>query len=387
VDTEGAGAFWSYTHLDDEAESNRIVQLAHDLKAQYGVLSGGELRLFLDKDELEWGDDLRAGIDKALADTTFFIPIVTPRYFQSDEGRRELIAFSEETKRLKVESLLLPIYYVDVPELSAHGEPSDLAMRLVKEPKWEDWRSLALEDRSSSEYRKGVRRLAQRLADVVRELTEAPPELTPPVRDISPKPNGSAAAADDEEPGLLELVAEGEEALPEWQRIVESISPEMEKLGTVATAAAEEIAKSDARGAGASGRLRVAIKLAEEMRPHADAILNLGQANANVLVKLDPAINALIDQLDENPEELQVEGVAGFLDTIRSLAASGRESVKSLQELSASLDVFAKFARALRPPVRDIQGGLRGFVDAQAIFDAWEKRVDELELPTDDRRE
>jgi hypothetical protein len=382
MDTEAAAAFWSYVHKDNDAEGGRIVQLAHDLEEQYGILTGGKLTLFLDKDKIEWGDELRDGIDRALAGTTFFVPIITPRYFQSDECRRELIVFSQETKRLRVESLLLPVYYVEVPELFAKDEPSDSAMRLVSEHKHEDWRSLSLEEVSSTAYRKGVRRLAERLVKVVQELTQETQVSasehaghSTTTRDIN---------ADDDAPGLIELLAEGEAAMPEWNRIIEAASPEIEQIGNLASEAADQMRASDAKGGGASGKLKVAIALAERLKPHAEATLKLGQENATILVKIDPAITELLSQIEADPETaLQTEGAPGFINSIATLAQSGKRNVESLQSLSASLDGTAQASRTLRPPIRDIQRGLRGFVDAQAIYDEWERRLNAIEgLPT-----
>jgi hypothetical protein len=384
VDSEAAAAFWSYTHTDNQAEGDRIVRLAHDLQSQYGVLMGGKLSLFLDADKIEWGDDLRAQVDLALAGTTFFIPIITPSYFLSDECRRELIVFVQETQRLKVESLLLPIYYTEVPELYAKSvEPADEAMRLVHPYKYEDWRALCLEDTSSAEYRKGVRRLAERLVRVVRQLTE-PPEVT------ITKGTGEAAPplepeADDEEPGLVERLAEGEAALPEWAKVIEAASPEIEQLATLASDATERMLAS---GGGASVILKITIDLAERLKPHAAEILKLGQENAAILVKVDPAITALLEKIEADPDQaLQTEGVPAFLTDMDTLAHSGKQAVEALRGMSQSFDETARLSRALRPPIRDMQRGLRGFVDAQSIYDAWERRVQAIEQamnPPDD---
>ena len=51
--------FWSYVHKDDQADSGRIVQLAHDVTAQYEVITGETISLFLDRDSLDWGDNWR----------------------------------------------------------------------------------------------------------------------------------------------------------------------------------------------------------------------------------------------------------------------------------------------------------------------------------------
>jgi hypothetical protein len=349
-------------------------------------LTGGELTLFLDEDKIEWGDDLRDRIDKAIAETTFFIPIITARYFQSDECRKELIAFSQRATIKKASSLLLPIYYTDVPELSAQDGPTNSTMRLVKEHKWEDWRSLCLEDISSAEYRKGVRHLAERLVGVVRDLTgeQGSPAIAQSETSTSSTASAQVADAEDEEPGLVELLAEGEEAMPEWTKIIGAASPEIEQIGNLAGEAAEQMTVSDAKGGGASGRLKITIGLAEKLKPHADAILTLGQANAAIMVKVGPAISALLERIEADPQlTLQTEGVPEFIDGIKTLAQNGKGAVASLQGFSTSFDQTAKLSRALRPPIRDIQNGLRGFVDAQAIYDEWERRIEDIYTEAD----
>jgi TIR domain len=385
MDTEEAAAFWSYTHKDNAGEGDRVVKLAHDVQDQYGMLTGGELVLFLDRDKIEWGDNLRQRIDQALAGTTFFIPIITPRYFASEECRRELIAFAQETKKLKVEALLLPVHYVDVPDLTSKDEPTDAAMKLVRECKWEDWRTLSLEDSTSSVYRQGVRRLAERLVGVVRSLTQEP--VSPAGGSVAVAVSGVrdarstvVEAVDDDSPGLIELIADGEEAFPEWNRIITETSPEIDAIGNLAAKAAEEIKESDARGGGGSGRLKVAIRLAERMKPHSDSIHRLGQEGAAALMRVAPAIDALLDEISRTPtENLDMDQVREFGTAIRGLASSGKTAVQSIREMSASFDQSARASRALRPPIRDMQNGLRGFTDAQAIFESWQARLDEIE--------
>lgn len=51
-----AGGFWSYVHADDEADAGRVAQLARDVVAQFEMLTGEPIELFLDRDALAWGD-------------------------------------------------------------------------------------------------------------------------------------------------------------------------------------------------------------------------------------------------------------------------------------------------------------------------------------------
>jgi len=49
--------FWSYVHADDDADGGRVSRLAHDVAAQFEMLTGEKIDLFLDRDDIEWGED------------------------------------------------------------------------------------------------------------------------------------------------------------------------------------------------------------------------------------------------------------------------------------------------------------------------------------------
>ncbi len=111
---EAVAGFWSYAHDDDILDGGAILELAHAIEEEYNLLSGEPLELFVDRSSIAWGDKWRERIDSALSQTTFFIPIITPRYFTRTECRRELLEFAGKAKSLGVDELLLPILYVEV---------------------------------------------------------------------------------------------------------------------------------------------------------------------------------------------------------------------------------------------------------------------------------
>ncbi len=80
--------FWSYVHANDEVDMGRVTQLAIDIVGHYRAITGESIRLFLDRDDLHWGDQWREQVAEALSNVAFFIPVVTPRYFQRVESRR-----------------------------------------------------------------------------------------------------------------------------------------------------------------------------------------------------------------------------------------------------------------------------------------------------------
>jgi hypothetical protein len=105
------------------------------------MLTSEKIVLFLDRDDIDWGEDWRSKIDESLSTIAFFIPVLTPRYFRSPECRRELQYFAQRVTDLGVKELVLPLLYVDVPSLHEDA-PADDLVALVQTFQWKDWRGL-----------------------------------------------------------------------------------------------------------------------------------------------------------------------------------------------------------------------------------------------------
>ena len=121
MSNEAASGFWSYAHEDDVLDGGNILSLRRLIMEEYNLLSGEPLKLFVDRNDLAWGEEWRERIDSSLAETTFFIPVITPRYFTRPECRRELLEFAAKAKMLGAEELLLPILYIEMRGLSAES--------------------------------------------------------------------------------------------------------------------------------------------------------------------------------------------------------------------------------------------------------------------------
>src|SRR4051794_3545309 len=117
MEAANAAAFWSYAHEDDDLDGGAILVLAERLASEFALITGEKLNLFVDRTGISWGEEWRVRIDNALVQTTFFIPVITPRYFTRDECRRELLAFHAQARSLEISELVLPILYVTVPGL------------------------------------------------------------------------------------------------------------------------------------------------------------------------------------------------------------------------------------------------------------------------------
>lgn len=365
----GFAGFWSYTHRDDELDQGRVLRLADRLRDEYALLTGEDLRLFVDRDDLSWGDEWRSRIDEALEGTAFFIPVITPRYFASAECRKELLRFSGHAKSLGVEELLLPILYTRVPEMEG-DEIEDEAVALIAKTQYEDWRTLRLEDEDSPVYRQAVNRLASRLAEIAERVSQ------PSVEEIGQATPAVGEPAD--APGFLDLMAVAEEAMPRWTSTIEQFGPAMEALAAAAEMATVEMEKSDARGAGFGGRLNVARLYAAAVTEPAEEILELGSRYAADLVEIDPAIRTLIRHAEEEePEGEELDSVCELFASMQYLVRESRSAVESLEELIASMRPVEKMTKIVRAPHATIRKGLRNVTDGQAVLEEWDRLIRE----------
>lgn len=225
--------------------------------------------------------------------------------------------------------------YIDVPSLSEES-PTDEAVALVKTFQWEDWRDLRFEDRTSSAYRRGVARLAQRLVDASRSVIAE--DLRAP--EVTSSADVSTDNASEEELGTLDLLALAEEAIPQLAAAISDISPEMETIGNLAQKAAEDVQRSDQEGKGFAARLTISRKLAQDMSAPADRILSLANTYTASLYDADRGITALIqnapDEIKNDPSTKSAW--SEFAQNITQLAAATNEGMAGIKGLAEGLE-------------------------------------------------
>lgn len=169
MDTERTpAAFMSYVAFSDEAEQARLEQLWQQLAADVRDRTGMELRIFHERDE-DWRHNWQtrlAETHRTQEDTTFLIPVITPRYFDSNICLGELQMFLNLEQQLGRDDLIIPIYYLDTPSLEDRiVRESDPYVRAIREHAYVDWRHLHAADSSSSDVLVKVHRMAKRMED------------------------------------------------------------------------------------------------------------------------------------------------------------------------------------------------------------------------------
>jgi hypothetical protein len=180
--------FWSYTSADDAASDGRLSQLrrllANRLKLQAGR---ARVHIFQDVAAIPSGAKWQYEIHAALDEASFFIPIVTPGFLQSEWCCREVGLFREIMERRGRGDLIFPLHYLDVSAFDdvRRDECFDPSvLDYLHTHQWVDFRPLELSDPTGPEVRQCLNRLA---ADILKALYR-------PVSEPAVAPSGSGAA-------------------------------------------------------------------------------------------------------------------------------------------------------------------------------------------------
>jgi hypothetical protein len=317
---DAAIGFWSYAHEDDMLDDGNILQLIHLIMEEYNLLSGEPLNLFVDRNDIAWGQQWRERIDTSLAETTFFIPIITPRYFTRPECRRELLEFAAKAKMLGVEELLLPILYIEMRDLST--ENLDEAIALVARTQHVDWHANRLLDSRSWEYRTAVNALAQRLFDIARRVAE-----------IQFRQELNSVVENNDADGIADIVMQIEALLPDWLEAVMTEKSVKAQVLAIRNHHQEQILKLRKRSAPASAILSAQIRYAREVLPMAERALKDSQIYLARGIELDPLVSSLARIVSEHPNSFPLaapirESIDEAMEEIRREDRAGSVSVE-----------------------------------------------------------
>lgn len=133
---ENPQAFWSYARKDDEHSRGNLTAIRERLEGELRAQLGTTFNIFQDIKDLPWGAQWQQCLLTSIDDAIFFIPVISPSYFQSKACRTELDTFRQREQAILYEELILPVYWIDV------NLPDDDLARTVMTRNYVDFRKL-----------------------------------------------------------------------------------------------------------------------------------------------------------------------------------------------------------------------------------------------------
>src|SRR3989442_1053690 len=151
--------FFSYSREDDEGSGGKLSKLREriqeELRSQLGRTKR-DFRLWQDKTAIAHGTLWEDEIKSAIAESVFFIPIITPTTVRSHHCKFEFDAFLAREKELGRSNLVFPILYISVPALTDDRWRQNPLLAIIGSRQYEEWQNLRHLDPSSSEVAQRV---------------------------------------------------------------------------------------------------------------------------------------------------------------------------------------------------------------------------------------
>jgi hypothetical protein len=368
ISSDSSG-FWSYAHEDNELDGGSILRLADLISKEYNLLSGDSLELFVDNTSIDWGDEWRRLVDDALTRTTFFIPIVTPRYFTRTECRRELLEFAAKAKSLGVEEFLLPILYVRPANFTSDNP--DEAIALIARMQYVDWTENRLMDPRSPSYKSSVNNLATRLIDIASRVQQS---------QFDKELAESETCSDI--PGIQDLMAEVTELLPDWLDAVIGDRIYKAQLDPTWHEAYRPVVRLQRAHAPASAVMAAQVRAGKELLAVLERHRNDAQVYLSRSAQLDPLVSALSRLVASDPggfplviplREAIDEAMRNINIAREPLEPGGHTIGDHIRELKHRARVFQRCDAAYRQYVRLAQEG-------NSIVRRWDSELRPIQL-------
>jgi hypothetical protein len=187
----------------------------------------------------------------------------------------------------------------------------------------------------------------------------------------------AAVRVEDDEPGFVDYLAEGETALPVLVQILEASATQMAEITRVTEAATEKTVRATSFGA----RLVIVKEYARALAEPANELDDLSARYSEAFASVERSNDYLIGRAEEDPATYKE--APDFYTSLKFLATATQESAASLQAYIGSLRENAQMAKDLRPPARKIEHALQRYLDAAEVSGPWLQRIEAIEASLD----
>ncbi|MWB99069.1 TIR domain-containing protein [Agromyces sp. MMS17-SY077] len=337
---------------------NVVDQLRSELSGRFGAVTGRSLEIFVDRESIGWGEDWRSKIRGSVESATFFIPVITMRYFQSDACREELLAFYENAKQLGVTELILPVVLAGSARITQNDERPEV--RLIEGLNYKNIEPAWLAGYQSPQWLQAVHWMVDQLAA---SLDRAEDALDRRVLDKSePSDIGPVEA----KASGGDVVVLGEQ-FTKLTPLVNNAIRDMTNFSKVAGTALKDKNLGEMSPKQQQVELVSAARLLTEP---AKALRRSGEALERGGLETDAGLRAVVDELRSLENEVADAHVGKLLSSFAGVATLS-ESIGTVAELVQLLKVASVVNVSMRKAVDPAIRGLQSMNNALQVFESW----------------
>ncbi len=354
--------FLSYASADDE-EYQFVAALKKSLEHACWSDGGRKLRIFVDRQDIGWGDNWRDKIADSLQNATVFLPVISRQYFDREACRTELQAFHAAADRIGVTDLLLPLLLFGKGQIS--GESDDLVVRLVEELQYCDIQDAVLAGPGTKEWR-------TTMLDVARRLMVAVEHAEKVIQD-----RDSALLGDRGQGGGLDDIVDGTPGLDELNVQMQAEAEKLpEQAGAVIRILNELTVRVTPYGQRMQGASRddVRAMLADVARDVEDLGLDmqrLGGEMETTMSKVDAGLRQYYSLVMRYGTPEMKDSVRQEVAELASQFAEITETMTVMADFIAQIQPLELLSVPLRNSVRPLRTGVNSIHVALATMESW----------------
>jgi hypothetical protein len=169
--------FFSYSRRDDSNAEGALSRLRARIYSELRLQLGRDLRLWQDIAAIAEGSLWEAEIKKAIEESAFFIPIVTPSAVSSKHCRFEFTSFLKREELLGRSNLIFPLLYVRVPALEREAQwRGDPVLETIGARQYLDWQDFRHRDLREPEVARKIELFCRTIVEALRRPWVSPDE-------------------------------------------------------------------------------------------------------------------------------------------------------------------------------------------------------------------
>jgi TIR domain len=237
--------FFSYSRKDDEHSEGSLSRLRARIYNELRLQLGRDFRLWQDTAAIPngalWEDEIR----RAIAESAFFIPIVTPSAIASEHCRFEFESFLKREAELGRTDLVFPILYIRVPALEdeAQWRKHDL-LKIIGSRQYIDWQRFRFRDAGSPDVAEKVESFCKNIFEALHRSWLSPEER---------RAKSAAAEAERQAEKLRNAEREAQQSAEPERKRLDHVIPELTKTAEPAPKSVPGLNSDAANNGGATG--------------------------------------------------------------------------------------------------------------------------------------